>query len=115
VNRLREGFALELDAGREQAKAARAEAEADEALSQSTYHFLRVAELSFNEGWIDSDGRNLLFRGSDGEGAKDLADAYAFFASDGERFNTTGVSTKFDPEKAARYTAIVSDYQNKFK
>ena len=42
VNRLREGFALELDAGREQAKAARAEEAADEALSLEEYHFLDV-------------------------------------------------------------------------
>jgi hypothetical protein len=116
VNRLREDYALELDAGREQAKAARAEEADAAALSQSQYHFLRVAELSFTEGsWIDSDGRNLLFRGVDGEGAKDLADAYAFWASNGERFNTTGLSTRFDPAKAARFAEIVNDYRNKFE
>jgi hypothetical protein len=94
VNRLREDFALELDAGRMQAKEAARADEADAALSQSQYHFRAAAE-SFDEGsWIDTDGTNLLFRGVGGNGAKDLADAYAFWASNGERFNTTGLSTR---------------------
>jgi hypothetical protein len=115
VNRLREDYALELDAGRVQAKTARAD-EADAALPQSQYHFLRAAATSLAEGsWIDTDGRNLLFRGVDGKGAKDLADAYAFWASNGERFNTTGLSTRFDPVKAARFAEIVNDHRNKFE
>ena len=116
VNRLREGFALELDAGRLQAKEAAGAEEADAAgLSQSQYHFLNAAALSFDEGsWLDSDGTNLLFRGVGGNGAKDLADAYAFWASNGERFNTTGLSTRFDPVKAARFAEIVNNYKIKF-
>jgi hypothetical protein len=93
-------------------KASAAASEADaSALTQSQYHFLRAAATSFDEGsWIDN-GRNLLFRGVDGKGAKDLADAYAFWAGNGERFNTTGLSTKFDPVKAARFAEIVNDYR----
>ena len=51
VNRLREGFALELDAGRVQAKeAGRADEAQDAALSQSQYHFRAAAE-SFSESY----------------------------------------------------------------
>jgi len=46
---------------------------------------------------------------------KDLADAYAFWASNGERFNTTGLSTRFDPVKAARFAEIVNNYKIKFE
>jgi hypothetical protein len=96
-------------------KAAAAASEADAAgLSQSQYHFLNAAALSFDEGsWLDSDGTNLLFRGVGGNGAKDLADAYTFWARNGERFNTTGLSTRFDPVKAARFAEIVNDYRNR--
>ena len=62
-----------------------------------------------------TDGTNLLFRGVGGNGAKDLADAYAFWASNGERFNTTGLSTRFDPVKAARFAEIVNNYKIKFE
>jgi hypothetical protein len=94
-------------------KAAAAVSEAGaEALTQSQYHFLNAAALSFDEGsWI-TDGRNDLFRGIDGNGAKDLADAYAFWASNnGERFNTTGLSSRFDPVKAIRFAEIVNNYK----
>ena len=73
------------------------------------FHFLDVAFDSFNSHWF-ADGRNLIFRGVDGSGAKDLADAYAFWASNGERYRTTGLSTKFDPERAAMFAKVVNDY-----
>jgi hypothetical protein len=94
-------------------KSAAAAREADaETLTENQFHFLNAAALSFDEGsWIDTDGRNLLFSGVDGCGAKDLADAYAFWASNGERFNTTGLSTKFNPTKAARFAEIVNNYK----
>jgi hypothetical protein len=107
-NLLRAKFIDDIKRGRSAAAAS----EVDAALTQSQYHFLRAAATSFDEGsWIDTDGRNLLFRGVDGKGAKDLADAYAFWASNGERFNTTGLSTKFNPTKAARFAEIVNNYK----
>ena len=93
-------------------KSSTAESEADASgLTQEQYHFCDVAFDSFNSHWF-ADGRNLIFRGVDGNGAKDLADAYAFWASHGERYTTTGLSTKFDPERAAMFAKIVNDYKS---
>ena len=77
--------------------------------------FVPLPKASNEGSWIDTDGTNLLFRGVGGNGAKDLADAYAFWASNGERFNTTGLSTRFDPVKAARFAEIVNNYKIKFE
>jgi hypothetical protein len=92
-------------------KAAAAASEADAAaLTPAQYHFLRAVEISFADGsWIGSDGRNLLYNGVDGEGARSIEDAYAAWNG---RFNTSGLGTRFDPVKAARYAAIVNDCKN---
>ena len=98
-----------------QAKEAGRADEADAALSQSQYIFVQLPKASTKILGFDTDRTNLLFRGVGGNGAKDLADAYAFWASNGERFNTTGLSTRFDPVKAARFAEIVNNYKIKFE
>jgi hypothetical protein len=115
VNRLREDYALELDAGREQARAARADAEADEALTIEEYYFLDAAEASFADNWCaETGGTNLVFRGVDGNGARTAEDAYAGWKARGGKWNCTGLSSKFDPDKTATFSQIASDYRNKF-
>jgi hypothetical protein len=113
VNRLREDYALELDAGREQARAARADEARDEALTMEEYHYLDVVTDSFNSHWFDPTHGNLLFAGSDGRGAKSILDAFRAWRKRGGRYNVTGLSSKFDPDKAAAFAKIVAEHINK--
>jgi hypothetical protein len=111
VNRLREDYALELDAGRVQAKAARADEEKDEALTLEEYHFCDVLTDSFNSHWQDPTDGNLLFAGTDGRGARSIADAFAAWKKRGGRYNCTGRSTRFAQDKAAEFAKIVSEWK----
>jgi hypothetical protein len=114
VNRLREDFALELDAGRMQAKeAARADEAEAEALTMEDYHFLDVCTDSFHSHWQDPELGNLIFAGTDGKGGRTVEDMYAAHKQRGGRYNVTGLSAKFDPERAAAFAKIVAGHTNK--
>jgi len=46
-----------------------------------------------------------------GEGARNLADAFARWKMDGGKWMTTGLSGKFNPEKYAAFVKIVERYR----
>jgi len=113
-NSLRAEHALDLHEGRE-IRAAEKAAEIE--LSLAEYHFLNAATLSFSDdGWFDDELKeNLLFDGVDGKGAKNIDDAFAAWKAEGGRFITTGLSSKFDPEKYAEFAKIVLRYRQNLK
>ena len=116
VNRLREDYALELDAGRLQAKeAARADEAEAEALTMEDYHFLDVCTDSFHSHWQDPQLGNLIFSGTDGKGGRTIEDMFAAHKQRGGRYNVTGLSTRFNEEKAIQFAKIAWDYRNKFE
>jgi hypothetical protein len=109
VAKLRSDYPLELSEGRKRAADA---AEAETAPTKSQYWFLHAVHKSFAErSWLGPDGRNLLFRGMDGKGAKDILDAYSFWASNGEVWNTSGIGGRFNKELVEEFLKIISDYR----
>jgi len=77
---------------------------------------LDAASSSFADGgWVDVELGNLLFPGTNGEGARNLADAFARWKADGGKYITTGLSGKLDPEKYATFAKIVSAYRQSLK
>jgi hypothetical protein len=111
VNRLREGYALELDAGRVQAKAARADEAQDAALTIAEYHALDAITTSVASDWMDETLGNLIFAGSDGKGARSVADAFAGWKARGGKWICTGLSSRFNKAKAAEFGKIVAETQ----
>jgi GH24 family phage-related lysozyme (muramidase) len=111
VNNLREEFALELDAGRVQAKAARADEAQDAALTVAEYHVLNNITTSFSSDWYDSELGNLIWEGTDGKGARTVADAFSAWKKSGGKFNVTGLSTRFDKDKAVEFAKIVAEHR----
>jgi hypothetical protein len=114
VNRLREGYALELDAGRVQAKAAKADEAEGAALTVAEYHALDSISAAFSSPWHEANG-NLIFMGTDGKGARTVADAFAAWKQRSGRWNCTGLSSRFNKTKAAEFAKIAMDYRNKFE
>jgi hypothetical protein len=84
-------------------------------LSAAEFHFLDVLTDSFNSHWQDEQLGNLLFAGTDGKGGRTVEDMYAAWKKRGGKYNTTGLSTRFNEEKAVQFAKIASDYRNKFE
>jgi hypothetical protein len=114
IAKLRTDYASELDKGRTLAAQKKADEAADEALSLEEYHFCDVLTDSFNSHWFDGHA-NILFMGMDGNGAKDISDAFAYWKSRGGHWNCTGLSSKFDPDKAVTFAKIVAEHRNKYQ
>jgi hypothetical protein len=112
VNRLREDYALELDAGRQ--LAAEAEIE-DVVLTPAEYHVLNAMKTAFASPWHNPTFGNDAWAGIDGRGARTIEDAFAGWKSRGGKWNTTGLSTKFDPVKAAEFGCIAQNYRDTIK
>ena len=115
IAKLRTDFASELDQGRKLAADKKADEEKDEALTMEEYHYLDVLTDSFNSHWQDATKGNLLFAGTDGKGARSIEDAFAAWKKRGGRYSVTGLSSKFDPDRAKDFAKIASDYRNKFE
>jgi hypothetical protein len=97
-------------------KAAAAAADAEAVITKEEYYFLDAASSSFSApGWFDPEYGSLLFPGTNGEGARNLADAFAGWKAQGGRFITAGLSGKFNPKKYAAFAEVVSDYRQKLK
>jgi hypothetical protein len=112
-NDLRARFIDDIKRGKSAAAASEVEAEA---LTMEDYHYLDVVTDSFNSHWFDeTDGRNLLFRGVDGKGARTIADAFAAWKQRGGRYNCTGRSTRFNKEKAIEFAKVVAEYRNNIR
>jgi hypothetical protein len=113
---LRRKYIDDIKEGRAVAKAAREEAEAAKKITATEYHFLNACTLTFSLGdWFDSEGRSLLFLGTDGEGARTVEDAFAQWKADGGRFLCTGLSSDFDKKKYAEFAKVVLAYRQKLK
>jgi hypothetical protein len=106
IAKLRTDYAIELDAGRAVAKAARAD---DEAISKSDYFLLDAIHTAFSSPFHTERG-NLLYLGSDGKGARTVADAFAYRKSRPGQFSTSGITKQMTPEKITKYAEIVRNY-----
>ena len=110
VNRLREDYAIELDEGR------RLATEADEAeavvLTPAEYHVLNAMKTSFAGNWLDPLNGNEIWLGTDGRGARTIQDVFNGWKARGGKFNCTGLTTRFDPVKAAEFGLIVQNYRD---
>ena len=112
-NLLRAKFIDDIKRGKSAAAASEADASA---LTQAEYHFLNAAAASFaDDAWHDEELGNLLFACTDGKGARSVADAFAEWKARGGKFNTTGLSTRFNQAKAKEFAEIAMDYRNKFE
>jgi hypothetical protein len=111
-NKLRAQHIDDIKEGKRDAAAADAEA----VITKEEYYFLDSASSSFAEdGWSDPQLGNLLFPGMHGEGARNLADAFARWKMDGGKWMTTGLSGKFNLEKYAEFAKVVSAYRQNLK
>jgi hypothetical protein len=110
-NTLRANYADALDAGRDRAR----EAALGNLIEKVDYCFLDVAERSFLSDWVGPQFGNELYAGINGEGAKDLYDAYCGWKNEGGLFITTGLNIAFDPEKVARFSKIVARWRREFE
>jgi hypothetical protein len=115
IAKLRTDYASELDVGRKLAADKKAEESEAQALSMEDFHFLDVCTDSFNSHWQDPQLGNLLFAGTDGKDGRTIEDMFAAFKQRGGKWTCTGLSSKFDPAKAATFSKIASDYRNKFE
>ena len=112
-NQLRRKYIDDIKEGRAVAKAAREEAEAAAKITKEEYHALDAMTLTFASHWFDDKHGNLLFPGTNGDGARTVEDAFAAWKADGGKYNCTGLSNIFDKKKYAAYSKIVSAYRQK--
>ena len=97
-------------------KAAAAAAGAEAMITKEEYYFLNAASSSMSDpDWFDPEHGNLLHPGANGDGARDLADAFAGWKAQGGRFITTGLSGELDPKKYAAFAKVVLDYRQKLR
>ena len=115
IAKLRTNYASELDIGRKLAADRKADEAGDQELSAADFHFLDVCVDSFNSHWQDPQLGNLLFAGTDGKGGRTVEDMYAAFKKRGGRYRVTGLSSTFDPDKAAAFAKIVAEHRNKYQ
>jgi hypothetical protein len=108
-NDLRARFIDDIKLGKSATAASEAE---DEALTVAEYHVLDSITASFASHWHDEADGNLIFAGTDGKGARTVADAFAAWKARGGKYNTTGLSTRFNKEKATEFSKIVAEHRN---
>jgi hypothetical protein len=107
IAKLRTDFARELDEGRFAARAVRNEI----AVTRTEYCFLDAAVRSFSSHWFSPQTGNDLYAGMDGNGAKNILDAFARWKEEGGTFITTGLTSKQDPQKVAEFSKIIARYK----
>lgn len=100
-----------------QGKAAAAAADAAETvITKEEYYFLNAASSSMlDPDWFDPEHGSLLFPGTNGEGARSVSDAFAYWKNSGGKFITTGLFGKLDPKKYAAFAKVVSEYRQKLQ
>ena len=85
------------------------------ALTAAEYHVLDDIIGSFASDWYDEKFGNLLWKGTNGEGARTVEDAFAAWKLRGGKWNCSGLSRKFNRDKAITFAEIVADYNIKQK
>jgi hypothetical protein len=98
-------------------KAAAVASDADAAaLTIAEYHVLDAITAAFSSHWHDeASGQNLIFAGTDGKGARTVADAFAAWKAKGGRWNCTGLTSRFNKAKATQFAKIVAEHRNKYQ
>ena len=115
IAKLRTEFAVELDEGRQLlAEKKNDEAQAEQ-ITKAEYYVLDMITKAMNSHWQHPTLGNLLFRGTDNNGARSVADAFLNWKLKSGRWNCAGLSGKFDPEKLAAFSKIVNEYRNRNK
>jgi hypothetical protein len=108
-NTLRAEHALALANGRATLKKKKVEQKAS-ALTRQEQHAADAILATFSDGnWIMPDGRCALFPGTDGQGARTAADAFAKWVADGGRWITTGLNHNFSPEQLREFAALKAE------
>jgi hypothetical protein len=115
-NFLRSEHALDLHEGKKIRAAEQAAADAEAVkITPEEFHFLDAASASFASHWFDPQFGNALFFGTDGKGAKNIDDAFAAWKREGGKFILTGLTTRLDPQKAAKFSEIVERWRQNQK
>lgn len=92
-------------------KAGKAAAAVSEAgVEASEYHALDAITAAFSSPWHEADS-NLIFMGTDGKGARTVADAFAAWKQRGGRWTVTGLSSRFNKTKAIEFAKIVAEHR----
>jgi hypothetical protein len=104
-NTLRGRHALSLHNGRVKAAKQKAAARGD-GLTRAEMRAADVILGAISSHWQTPDLGNLLFEGLDGHGARNAAQAYARWLRDGGRWNCSGLTTDFSPERIAEFVAL---------
>ena len=111
IAKLRTDYASELDMGRKLAADKKANEAEAEALTIEEYYVLNNITNSFASDWYDEEFGNLIWEGTDGKGARTVEDAFAAWKAKGGKFNVTGLSTRFNKDKAAEFAKIVAEHR----
>jgi hypothetical protein len=104
-NTLRAEHALALASGRASLKK-RKEEEAASALTREEQHAANAILMAFSATKWNVNGRNLLFRGTDGQGALSPPDAYAAWAAAGHGWITAGLDHNFSREQLQKFAEL---------
>ena len=116
VNRLREDYALESGCGAPASKRSRkGRRSRGGSVDDGGLSLPRCLHGPFHSHWQDPQLGNLIFAGTDGKGGRTIEDMFAAHKQRGGRYNVTGLSTRFNEEKAIQFAKIASDYRNKFE
>jgi hypothetical protein len=110
-NQLRRHHIRALRQGRETRREQQAAAEAELAsLSREETHAANAILTALaDDNWIGPNGRSLLFRGIDGGGARNAADAFAAWVARGGRFICSGLSNNFSREQLESFAALKAE------
>jgi hypothetical protein len=109
-NTLRGRHALSLHNGRVRAAKQRAAAKGGD-LTREEKHAADVILQAISSHWQTPEYGNLIFQGLDGHGARTAAQAYAKWMRDGGRWNCSGLTADFNPERVAEFVALKREAQ----
>jgi hypothetical protein len=81
-------------------------------ITKEEYYVLRAIKAAF-ESDFHQNGSNLIWLGTDGKGARSIADAFANWKLESGKWNCTGLGSKLDPDLVDEFSKIVQDYRNR--
>jgi len=105
-NTLRAEHALALANGRATLKKKKAEEAANQLTREEQHAADAILSAFADPGWNAPNGRNLLFRGTDGQGARTAVDAFRAWQADGRGWITSGLDHNFTPEQLQQFAAL---------
>ena len=83
---------------------------ADTAITRSDYFLLRAIHTAFDSPYHNQITGNLLWIGTDGKGARTIADAFAARKAQPGAFSTADKTKRVDQQKVAEYAKIAAAY-----